>query len=138
MTRLRASSLLLTALLAAAAIPMASADASAKSDCAGHGKRLSPEERAAHRSALREALFDSWSLSDDQRAALDSAHTAFRQEAKALHDRPFDSRDAKRDAWQTLREEHRQALDDILDDAQLAVIDQLRMPHHHREGAPQG
>lgn len=81
-----------------------------------------------------DALYASWDLSDEQRAELNNAREQFMSEAKALRNQSFDSRDAKRDALQALRKKHRQAMGDVLNDEQMAVLEQLKPALRHQPG----
>ena len=58
--------------------------------------------------------------------------------AKALRDQSFDSRDAKRDAkrdaFQALRKKHHQAMSDVLNDEQMAVLERLKPAPRHQPG----
>ncbi|MDW5377416.1 hypothetical protein R6258_10860 [Halomonas sp. HP20-15] len=83
---------------------------------------------------LFSALFKSWGLSDAEQAKLDDARQQFFSQARELRNQQFDSREAKRDAWQALRDAHRQALDEVLSDDQLAVLEQLRPSRHYAHG----
>lgn len=99
----------------------------------------------AHRAAWREArqarleaLFDEWRLDTATRTALDEAQADFREQARALRERDFESREVRRAAWQALRESHREALAAHLDDARLAQLRQAMRPAHRGHGPHHG
>lgn len=99
-------------------------------------KQHGPGEQGMHADERIDALFTSWELSDDERATLASAHEQFMTQARELHDQQFDSRDTRRDAWKSLRDEHRQALNEVLSDEQVTVLEHFMAPrHHHRDAA---
>lgn len=95
----------------------------------------------AHRhdpQALFSALLKSWNLSDDQLAQLKAARSDFRDQAQALRERDFDSRDARHRAWQQLMQTQHDKLAQVLDADQMAVLEQLRPPHDApRHGGPE-
>ncbi|GHA96321.1 hypothetical protein [Modicisalibacter luteus] len=96
----------------------------------GHGARM-PHKRMVD---LIDSLYTSWGLSDAQRTELANAREQFMAEAKALRDQSFDTRTAKREAFQALRKQHRQAMGDVLSDEQMAVFDQLMPTPRHQPG----
>ena len=105
----------------------------------GHGKPMEhrdhrPDKPHQRMGDLIDALYTSWELSDAQRAELDDAREQFITEAKALRDQSFDDRQAKREAFQALREKHHHAVSDVLSDAQMAVLEQLMPGPHHQPG----
>ncbi|TDX32874.1 hypothetical protein DFO67_101168 [Modicisalibacter xianhensis] len=104
----------------------------------GHGKpkhhNHGPVKQHKRIGNLIDALYTSWGLNDEQRAELNDAREQFMSEAKALRDQTFDSRDAKRDAFQALRKKHHQAMSDVLNDEQMAVLEQLKPAPRHQNG----
>lgn len=98
-------------------------------------------ELSAARQARVDALYDEWGLDTATREALGDAQADFRERARALRERRFDERGARRDAWRTLRDDFRDTLATHLDERQLDQLHAaLRPPRHtpdpqHR-GAP--
>ncbi len=85
---------------------------------------------------LFSALFKSWGLSDAEQSQLADAREQFFSQARELRDQKFDSSEARREAWQALREEHKQALGEVLSHDQLAVLEELRPAPGKRERGP--
>ncbi|MGO2415972.1 Spy/CpxP family protein refolding chaperone [Cobetia crustatorum] len=75
------------------------------------------------RMALMGALFDSWNLDDSQRDSLKDSFTSMREDMKALKDTDFDSREARKAAFKTLRDTQHERLSKVLNDDQIKVLD---------------
>lgn len=109
-------------------------------------RELRDEQRAERREAMQQRLtelVDGWELSDAERERLTELREALYADMQALRDREFDSREARREAWQALREEHRAALGELLSDEQIAEMKAAMAPrgkpghgkpHHHHFG----
>lgn len=98
-----------------------------------HKRDIHEKRHKAHRDFMQQrldALYDSWELSEDDRQALDDAHEAMRERARELHDQAFDNREDKHDAWLAIRDEHRDALADVLNDTQLEALKVIMKPPH--------
>ncbi|MBD3895654.1 hypothetical protein IEI94_07290 [Halomonas sp. ML-15] len=105
------------------------------------------ERRAEYREAMQErltALVDDWGLSDEERNALTEIRESLYADMRELRDQDFDSRDARRDAYNALRDEHHAALAELLDEQQLEELKAAMQPkgghrhygkrgHHHPE-----
>ncbi|WP_136069269.1 hypothetical protein [Modicisalibacter radicis] len=85
-----------------------------------------PPMRHGDPGELFSALFKSWGLSDAEQSQLADTREQFFSQARELRDRQLDDREARHEAWQALREEHKQALGEVLSDDQLAVLEALR------------
>ncbi|WP_304526054.1 Spy/CpxP family protein refolding chaperone [Halomonas sp. I5-271120] len=90
------------------------------------------DQRQARQQVRLDALLDSWSLSDEDRATLNDARQALMDKMRALHDATYDSREEKRAAIEALRQEHQAALADVLNEAQRHALVVFMMPHHDK------
>ncbi|WP_111414005.1 hypothetical protein [Billgrantia lactosivorans] len=91
-----------------------------------HGERhRGMQERLA-------TLVDSWELSDAERERLTELRESLYADMRALRDQQFDSREERREAWQTLRDEHREALGEVLSEEQIAALEAFMQPRHHK------
>ncbi|WP_136253262.1 hypothetical protein [Onishia niordana] len=95
----------------------------------GGQHKMRHPQRQEHQQEKLEALFDSWSLSDEERTSLHEAHQALINKRRALHDETFDSRDDKRAAIEALRQEHDAALAEVLTEEQRHALSLVMMPH---------
>lgn len=66
--------------------------------------------------------FDAWGISAEQRQALSDSRESFYAEMQDLKDRKFDSPSERRAAWQNLRQEHYDAMTEILSAEQLQEL----------------
>lgn len=73
----------------------------------------------------RQAIYQSWSLSDQQQEQLTSANKAFHERMTTLKDQSFDTPRARHQAMKETVQTHRQALSRVLDDEQLKVLEGL-------------
>lgn len=87
-------------------------------------------ERQARQQERLDALFDSWSLSDEDRTKLNDAHQALMDKRRALQDTTFDSPEEKHTAVEALRQEHQAALAKVLNEAQRHALFVFMMPKH--------
>ncbi len=56
-----------------------------------------------------------------------------------LRGQSFDSREERREAWQALRDEHHEALSELLTDEQIAEMREVMQGNHPKGyGAPRG
>lgn len=83
-----------------------------------------PDRQSDH-TAPREAIYQSWSLSDQQQNQLKAADDSFHKQMKTLSDQDFDSAKARHQAIREAAQAHRQALADILDEEQVRVLEGL-------------
>lgn len=93
-------------------------------------------QRAERRAAMEErltALVDSWELSEEKRQALRETRETLYTDMQALRERDFDTREARREAWQALRKEHHAALAEILTEEQIAEMREAVSPRHDRD-----
>lgn len=99
-------------------------------------REIREAQRAERREAMQErlaALVDSWELSDEKREALRETRESLYADMQALRERDFDSREARREAWQALREEHHAALAEILTEEQITEMREAVSPRHDRD-----
>lgn len=94
------------------------------------GKHMDGERGGKHmadngkqRMQLMGALFDSWNLDDDQRSALKDSFNAMRDEMTSLKDQDFDSREARKAAFDDLRKTQHERLAKVLSEDQIKVLD---------------
>lgn len=80
-----------------------------------------PSDKSAH-TAPREAIYQSWSLSDQQQDQLRTADERLHERMKTLSDQDFDSAKARHQAMREAVQAHREALGDILDEQQIKVL----------------
>lgn len=132
MLRFKPTTLLLTAALA---LPLGNAAMAKDAPCEHDHPHKHHHHRHANTPELIKALFASWELSDEQLAQLDTARAELKSQAKELRDEAFEDRQAKRDAWRSLRDEHRQSLDEVLSDEQLAVLELLMDSRRHHKAS---
>lgn len=96
------------------------------------------DQRQMRQQARLDALLDSWSLSDEDRATLKDARQTLMDKMRGLHDEAFDNREDKRAAVENLRQDYQAALADVLNEAQRHALVVLMMPQHapghHAEG----
>ncbi|ATJ83969.1 hypothetical protein ACFPTY_13125 [Halomonas beimenensis] len=107
-------------------------------------RELHEQRRAELREARQarlDALYDEWDLDTATREALGDAQADFREQARALRERRFDDREARREAWRTLRDDFRDTLAEHLDERQLDQLHEAlrpprRAPGRHHRGTP--
>ncbi|WP_458526110.1 hypothetical protein [Onishia taeanensis] len=99
---------------------------------ARHDGKQRHEQRQARMQERLDALYASWSLSDDDRATLSDAHQTLMDQRRALHQEAFDSREDRQAAVEALRAEHEQALAEVLNEEQRHALAVLMAPHHHK------
>ncbi|WP_206022742.1 hypothetical protein [Billgrantia bachuensis] len=75
-------------------------------------------------------LVDSWELSDAERERLTELRESLYADMQELRGQQFDSREERREAWQSLRDEHRDALGEVLTDEQIAALEAFMQPRH--------
>ena len=99
------------------------------------------EQRQARRQERLDALYASWSLSDDERATLSEARQTLKTQMRALHDETLESREDRHAAVEALRAEHAAALAEVLTTEQRHALAVLMAPRHdehprgrHRQG----
>ncbi|MHB0775828.1 hypothetical protein [Halomonas sp. WWR20] len=130
MIRIAKANLLSSALLSVVLAPLALSSVFASP---GTGSSQVPGNgHGEPRTQRLDTLLQSWKLSEQERNAIDQANTDFRDKASTLKTRQFDSRDARHEAWQQLRQAHRAALAEVLDEQQLKALDaylRLGTPH---------
>ncbi|QOR39831.1 hypothetical protein HNO52_15885 [Billgrantia diversa] len=93
-----------------------------------HGERR--DERRQDMQERLTTLVDSWGLSDEERERLTELRESLYADMQELRDHQFDSREERREAWQSLHDEHREALGEVLTDEQLAVLEAFMQPRH--------
>lgn len=133
MIRMTVRKTLMPALLALAIAPLSLAVSAADhGDASAKGERYQ-QTHAEHRQAMQErltTLVDGWELSDAEREALTEVRESMYRDMRELHDQDFDSRDERREAYRALRDEHRAALAEILDEQQLEELKAAMQPKH--------
>lgn len=82
------------------------------------------------------ALMDEWQLSDDDRAKLQQTREGFHDSVQALRARDFESREARRQAWDELRTSTHAALVEVLSEEQIKELRHTMMPG--RDGGHHG
>ncbi|APX94059.1 hypothetical protein BWR19_14570 [Halomonas sp. 1513] len=95
------------------------------------------ERRAEYREAMQErltTLVDGWELSDAEREALTEVRQGMYRDMRELRSQAFDSRDERREAYRALRDEHRAALAEILDEQQLEELKATMQPNGGKHG----
>lgn len=95
-----------------------------------HGERSS--ERRENMQERLTTLVDSWELTDEERERLTELRESLYADMQDLRGQEFDSREARREAWQSLRDEHRQALGEVLTEEQIAALEAFMQPRHHK------
>ncbi|WP_187774645.1 hypothetical protein [Billgrantia pellis] len=102
-------------------------------------REMRQEQHAEHRGERRKnrqdrlaTLVDSWELSDDERERLSELRDSLYADMRELRDQEFDSRAARREVWRSLRDEHREALGEVLSEEQIAALEAFMQPRHHR------
>lgn len=102
-----------------------------------HGERR--DERHEAMQERLTVLVDSWGLSDEERQRLAELRESLYDDMQGLHAQQFDSREARRDAWKSLRDEHREALGEVLTEEQIAALEAFMQPRHrHAHGKHHG
>ena len=86
-----------------------------------HGKHMA--EDGKQRMQLMGALFDSWDLDDDQRSALKDSFKSMRDDMESLKEKDFDSREARKAAFEELRKTQHDRLAKVLSEDQIKVLD---------------
>lgn len=106
-----------------------------KHDGKRHGEGKHADERGGERGGkhmadngkqrmqLMGALFDSWDLDDDQRSALKDSFKSMRDDMESLKKTDFDSREARKAAFEDLRKTQHDRLAKVLDADQIKVLD---------------
>ncbi len=98
------------------------------------------EERHAAMQARFESIVDGWDLSEEDRETLRKTREALYADMQALREQDFETREERREAWQTVRNSHYDALSELLTDDQIAELKQAARPHggnwhgHHEDG----
>ncbi|SPJ33858.1 hypothetical protein [Kushneria phyllosphaerae] len=83
-----------------------------------------PDQKTAHPGA-RQAIYQSWSLSDQQKNQLTNENKAFHERLTALKDQSFDSIQARHEAMKEAARTHHEALARVLNDEQRRVLEGL-------------
>ncbi|MCE9665796.1 hypothetical protein LY622_20425 [Halomonas sp. M5N1S17] len=85
------------------------------------------------------ALVDSWELSDEEREELTELRQSLYADMRELRGQTFDSREERREAWQALRDEHQEALGELLSEEQIEAMKAMMQPRGHKgHGKPRG
>ncbi len=139
MTRSFTRTLLAPALLAVAIAPLA-LSASAEDGKQGWSKehRQQHEQRRETLQQRLTELVDSWELSEADREALRDARKAVYADMQALREGDVGSRQERREALRELREEHHEALAEILSDEQIEEMRTVISRHGKNAGGRQG
>ncbi|MCE9682539.1 hypothetical protein [Halomonas alkalisoli] len=74
------------------------------------------------------ALVDSWGLSDEEREELTELRQSLYADMQELHGQTFESREERREAWQALRDEHQEALGEVLSEEQIEAMRAAMQP----------
>lgn len=77
-------------------------------------------------------LMDEWQLSDEDRASLQQTREGFHESIQSLRARDFESREARRQAWNELRETTHASLAEVLSEEQIDELKHTMMPDHGR------
>ncbi|WP_051234310.1 hypothetical protein [Halomonas halocynthiae] len=88
-------------------------------------QEIRQEMRDEHRQAVQlriEEQLDEWELSTEEKQALSDIRESFQADMQDLKDRRFDSRDERRKAWQNLRQDHHDAIAEILSEEQIQEL----------------
>lgn len=105
-------------------------------------QEIHQEHRAERRDAIEariDAVVDGWDLDDETRQSLDELRHAFMEDAQALKAQSFDSRDERRQAWKAMRDQHHDALAELLSEEQIGELEQaMRPPHGHGHRGERG
>lgn len=101
------------------------------------------EERHAAMQERFESIVDGWDLSEEDRETLRQTREALYADMQALREQDFESREERREAWQTVRNSHYEALAELLTDEQIAELKQAARSnggkwHGHRGYGKQG
>lgn len=101
------------------------------------------EERRAAVQERFESIVDGWDLSEEDREALRKTREALYADMQALREQDFETREERREAWQTVRDSHYDALSELLTDEQIAELKQAAQSnggkwHGHRGDGKQG
>lgn len=86
------------------------------------------DRRRQHAGALQQRMadmVDGWDLSDEERKALGDLRQAHYADMAELRGRDFDSREERREAYQALRDEHQEALSELLSEEQIEEMRQV-------------
>lgn len=86
------------------------------------------ERRQQRAGALQQRMtemVDGWDLSDEERKALSELRQAHYADMAELRGRDFDSREERREAYQALRDEHQEALNELLSEEQIEEMRQV-------------
>jgi|AntRauTorcE11898_2_1112593.scaffolds.fasta_scaffold07856_2 membrane-associated HD superfamily phosphohydrolase len=96
------------------------------------------EQRHAAMQERFESIVDGWNLSEEDREALRKTREALYADMQALREQDFETREERREAWQTVRNSHYDALSELLTDEQIDELKQAARPHsdnwHGHEG----
>lgn len=79
-----------------------------------------------HRGPALEKFAEELGITEAQQEALKALHETQREEAKALMEKEYENREARREAMKNLRDNHKDALDAILTEAQLEKLETLK------------
>ncbi|EWH03694.1 hypothetical protein [Halomonas sp. BC04] len=77
-------------------------------------------------------LVDSWELSDEEREALTELRHSLYADMQELRGQSFESREERREAWQALRDEHQDALGELLSEEQIEAIKAMMQPRGYK------
>lgn len=77
-------------------------------------------------------LVDSWELSDEEREELTELRQTLYADMRELRGQTFESREERREAWQALRDEHQEALGELLSEEQIEAMKAMMQPHGHK------
>ncbi|QFT83999.1 hypothetical protein FIU88_03320 [Halomonas sp. THAF12] len=100
-------------------------------------QEIHQEHRAERRDAIEariDAVVDGWDLDGETRQSLDELRHAFMEDAQALKAQSFDSRDERRQAWKAMRDQHHDALAELLSEEQIGELEQAMRPPHDGHG----
>lgn len=87
------------------------------------------EQRHAAMQERFESIVDGWDLSEEDRETLRKTREALYDDMQALREQDFETREERREAWQTVRNSHYEALSELLTDEQIAELKQAARPH---------
>ncbi|MEQ4540780.1 MAG: hypothetical protein ABN479_17755 [Billgrantia sp.] len=77
-------------------------------------------------------LVDSWELSDEERERLTELRESLYADMQELRGQEFDSREERREAWQELRDEHHEALSEVLTEEQIDALKAFMQQGKHK------
>ncbi len=102
-------------------------------------REMRQEQRGEHRGQgyhsmpqRLSTLVDSWELSDEEREALTELRQSLYADMQELRGQPFESREERREAWQALRDEHQDALGELLSEEQIEAMKAMMQPRGYK------